>query len=677
MKDIIRKLLNYYLGIVHLFYVYSIIIILLFLGYRIEVYGLIKSIYKDLNSLSFPDYFALYIHFDAITIFYSLIILMAILLISKAGIARFILASMYIILKLMVLLLSINFFRVYETTFQSSYWGKELSSGFMKVLRSGIAELPAPIYIKLFITSAFIITISIVLYQLNKKYSFADLIPGNKPYLTRVFMFSPLIILLIIIAISFLSKSESRYIKLASKFPSIPEKKIIMTLYELSMNPVYNIFSEESLSRDFVKCMPDNASGMQPFSFQLDTASLESAKRYPKLKIIPRGKRYNIIFYFFESVTYKYLDIKINEKYVMQTWHRMKKNSLAAENHYANYPLSANAMLTVFTSAYDLHTRDFVIQKYPDIKLKTISEILKANGYRTCLIHTGGLGYAGQRRFLKNRKFDRIIEYNDLKKTPPYNYNVGWGLDERSVIKPAVRYMKEDLSRPYFISFFPVNPHHPYAIPDKSFRLTGKIPPGLDYKKRNWLNYLNSLHYADAALGALVDKLEKEGLLGNTLFFLFADHGEAFYQHRKNYNHPFFLYEENVHVPFLIYNKKLFKKSHYFEGITRHTDILPTVLDILGLDSRPEQEGISILSAHREQLALLHTYWKDDFMGVRDGKWKYICRMKDNFEELYDLSNDPDEKINLSSKKKNIVDRYRKYIFRARKYKIEYYKRLL
>ncbi len=165
--------------------------------------------------------------------------------------------------------------------------------------------------------------------------------------------------------------------------------------------------------------------------------------------------------------------MKVNGRHVIETWHRLEKNSLNFRNHYANYPLSANALLSVLTSAYDLNSKDMVIQKYPDIRLRTLPEILKDRRYRTCLIHTGGLGYAGQKRFLQNRKFDEILEYNDLVKVPPYNRQVGWGIDERAMIRPAVDYLKRNTEQPCLLVLLPVNPHHPYAIPGKEFQITG------------------------------------------------------------------------------------------------------------------------------------------------------------------------------------------------------------
>jgi arylsulfatase A-like enzyme len=317
------------------------------------------------------------------------------------------------------------------------------------------------------------------------------------------------------------------------------------------------------------------------------------------------------------------------------------------------------------------------ITRYPEINLMTISRILQKNGYRTCLVHTGGLEYCGQNRFLKNRGFDRIIEYKDLQHNKPYNRQVGWGIDERAMIKSIKDFVSDDRARPFFIIVMPVNPHHPYAIPDKSFECTGAIHEGISYKERNWRQYLHSLHYADHSMGMMIDELEKNGMLNNAITVCYADHGEAFYQHPGNYNHPLYLYEENVHVPFMIYSKKYFSETSFYNGISRHIDIAPTILDIIGLNKPQSFEGISILSAHHEQYAVLHTSWKNNYMGIRDGRWKYIQSMDFGSEELYDLSLDPNEKKNLSRELNEKTRYYRFLTEKSRNYRIKFYNHII
>src|SRR5687767_15399180 len=57
------------------------------------------------------------------------------------------------------------------------------------------------------------------------------------------------------------------------------------------------------------------------------------------------------------------------------------------------------------------------------------------------------------------------------------------------------------------------------------------------YRRSSDLQYLNALHFGDAALGKFLDGLKSRGLDTNTIFVIHGDHGEAFGQHEGNYGH--------------------------------------------------------------------------------------------------------------------------------------------
>lgn len=659
-----------YSSITSLLMLHGTLVIFMTFMYRVRVYALIADIYPDLKLNGFFEYLSLSLHHDSILIVIAILIVFLVAL-ALAGSRRalYVTLTSISILFILFILSSIEFFRIYQTTFQSNFAGREHFSGLGNMLDSAKTEFSGGFFFLFFLLSAVSAASHAFLYYREHIGSRAREKRTGLPASVASLSIPGMALFFVLAGVSTDASIPLR--QFADRYKASQVSRNISILNELAANPVLNLFASRPAEPD--RQAPSTSAPQKQFRFRLNTASLETDTHYGRIRSIPFKKRYNIILYFFESTPRKYYDMKINGRYVIETWHRLEKNSLNFLNHYANYPLSANALLTVLTSAYDLNSKDMVIQKYPDIPLRTLSEILKEQGYRTCLIHTGGLGYAGQKRFLKNRKFDEIVEYDDLVSTPPYNRQVGWGVDERAMIKPAIRFISKKPGSPYFMVFLPVNPHHPYACAADSFRIAGHA----EGKKKTWVNYLNSLHYADASLGMLVDELDRAGCLDNTLFFLFADHGEAFYQHTMNYNHPLFLYNENVHVPFLIYNRELFETPEYFEGITRHIDILPTILDIQGIALRPEQEGISVLSEHYEQMALLHTSWKDDYMGVVDQRWKYIYRTGDGMEELYDLETDPDEKKNIASDRAAVSKRYREFIVKSRAYKDVYYNRIL
>ncbi|MBN2157754.1 MAG: sulfatase-like hydrolase/transferase [Spirochaetes bacterium] len=675
LSKILGIIQNRYRGNIHLACTYGVVMILLYAFYRARVYLYIQELHPQVHLRGFWEYAALSFHYDSIVIVFSLTAILVILIALDGNKkTKYAALSFFSVLFIFFILFSIDFFRVYQTTFQKNFAGREHFSGLGSIIGSAIAEFSTEFYLLFFILAPFTVIIGELLRRIETDIDIAGYIRSAPKRKRR----AAILIIPAVLAFFMLSFAlTSPYVPAASfrdRYEKVDAGRFMAMLHEFSMNPVYNLFSGRA-NGDTAAAGYELLGGL--FSFGLNTDSLATELTHGLSNAIPRGKRYNIILYFFESTPYKYYDLKIGNRLLLSNWHRLGKNSLNFRKHFANYPLSANALMSVFTSAYDMNTKDMAIQRYPDIALRTMPEILKDHGYQTCLIHTGNLAYAGQRSFLKNRKIDDIIEYKQLIKLSPYNSDVGWGVDDRAMIGPAIDFMRKHRDSPHLLVLMPVNPHHPYAIPDESFDISSEDMEDFHESMSLWNNYRNSLYYSDACLGMLIDRLERAGLMEDTLLFLFSDHGEAFYQHRMNYNHPLYLYNENVHIPFIIYNKKLFPYPQYFNGITRHIDILPTVLDILGIPGSSEQEGLSILAPHREQMALLHTSWKDDYMGVVDQRWKYIVRTDSGIEELYDLEQDPDEKKNISLKHPDLVNRYRSFVGKARLYKSEYYRRIL
>lgn len=417
------------------------------------------------------------------------------------------------------------------------------------------------------------------------------------------------------------------------------------------------------------------AGGVAPFRYHFDDSSLENQERLPRIPFPQRGRRFNIVLYFFEGVPHNYLTKKIDGRPIMPSWNRLIKNSLHARNHYAQYPLSVNALFNILMSAYPLPADRWPVSDYPDIAITSLPELLKANDYATALLHTGYFDYADQRAFLQNRKFDLLADTEQLR-IPPYTATVNWGIDDRALIKPALKFANAHRNRPFFLALMPVTPHHPYEIPEERFRIA-RPRAGAGFKELRHAEYLNSLYYADSVLGEFVRTMEESGRDEDTLFFIVADHGEAFGLHRRNYNHPFFIYEENVHVPFIIYNRHLFPRTIPFDGVSRHIDILPTICDLLNIAVREHHEGRSLFRPGPRRMAYLQTTWRNNLIGLRDDRWKYILNLRSGREELYDLTSDPTEQNNLQKRHPAIGHRYRETIFRLRAYQRRYFETII
>jgi len=172
--------------------------------------------------------------------------------------------------------------------------------------------------------------------------------------------------------------------------------------------------------------------------------------------------------------------------------------------------------------------------------------------------------------------------------------------------------------------------------------------------------YPGELEFVDTYVGDLIAELEQLGLYDDSLILLTSDHGEALGEH-DYWGHSLNLFDELLHVPLIIKLPKghsgSTKLSELSDLPVAHVDLVPTILDVLGLPELPGQMGLSLLEQERDGRAPLFAATHlpearpgddsivpgDDLLSLRDSKYKLIyLRTHDHFE-MYDLESDPGE----------------------------------
>ena len=98
---------------------------------------------------------------------------------------------------------------------------------------------------------------------------------------------------------------------------------------------------------------------------------------------------------------------------------------------------------------------------------------------------------------------------------------------------------------------------------------------------------------ADAALEPLLRPILEQGASGRTLVILTSDHGESLGEHGEA-THGVFAYEATLRVPLVVYAPALFRPRVVAEPV-RHVDLVPTVLDVLGMRAPAGLAGRSLL----------------------------------------------------------------------------------
>jgi multidrug efflux pump subunit AcrA (membrane-fusion protein) len=178
--------------------------------------------------------------------------------------------------------------------------------------------------------------------------------------------------------------------------------------------------------------------------------------------------------------------------------------------------------------------------------------------------------------------------------------------------------------------------------------------PNLDYIADL---YDGEVAYLDFEINRLFEHLGELGVLDETLVVLFGDHGENMTGHDAWFDHAG-LYDSVVRVPLIIWGPGLVPQGRV-DSMVQLVDIMPTVLDIVGLPQVDGIDGQSLLpvmrqevATHRDAVYLSECTWQAK-RGIRTGDWKFIhCTDPGVFprseNELYDLRNDPDEQKNVA-----------------------------
>jgi arylsulfatase A-like enzyme len=181
--------------------------------------------------------------------------------------------------------------------------------------------------------------------------------------------------------------------------------------------------------------------------------------------------------------------------------------------------------------------------------------------------------------------------------------------------------------------------------------------------------YESNLNFVDSQIRELFTVLNQKDIADDTLIVITSDHGEAFGEHRYTGHKATGLYDEAIVVPLIIYwPVHLPNKTINYQ--VRTIDIAPTILEALGLNSPTEWQGASLFPLiweyeTRDRDAMCYSYpTTRGTRCIRTGNWKYI-HYENREDALFDLINDPNEKLNLiaDEKRRTVLNMLKAKIF--------------
>jgi arylsulfatase A-like enzyme/Tfp pilus assembly protein PilF len=279
----------------------------------------------------------------------------------------------------------------------------------------------------------------------------------------------------------------------------------------------------------------------------------------------------------------------------------------------------------------------------------TLAEVLKAEGFRTGAFIAA---FVLDSKWGLDQGFDTYFDdFDTADRRGGSSASIQRPGNE--VVDKALPWIDTVRADPFFAWIHLYDPHTPYDPPEP-------------YKSRYAGHpYRGEVAFTDAQVGRVVEFLRERGLLDRTVIAVLGDHGESLGEHGEN-AHGFFIYEAATRVPFIIRAPSPAPAGRRVEDPVRVVDLMPTALDLLGIEVPGEISGVSLsplmtgrvpelgLEGYAEAMYPLHHYGWSDLRALRTGRYKVIDAPR---PELYDLARDPGETTNLFAERRALGDR--------------------
>lgn len=373
----------------------------------------------------------------------------------------------------------------------------------------------------------------------------------------------------------------------------------------------------------------------------------------------------------------------------------LASNGTEFKNAFVTTPICATSRVSILTGLTE-RTHDFTFSRPKTGAVESANmypNVLKKGGYSTAFVGKYEIGISGS----NDERFDYFKPLLQAKtaefkgQTLPQTYHIA------ELAKDFIA-QSETSGKPWAMAVNFWNPHahdrdlvdqyhYPeefesmYAditIPPAKFSddatfeaLPGFLKKSIGRERWEWRynnpekyqkmvkRYYRAVSAVDKAVGMIYKKLEQTGMADNTVIIYMGDNG--YNLNERQLAGKWFGWEEDLRVPLIIYDPRN-KSSHgkTIQKMALNIDVTSTIVDLAGLTAPKSYQGRSLLPLLNNEKM---TDWRDEFffehmyqpkrsfipptVGMRTEKWKYVDFYKNDFQQLFDLENDPQEAHNL------------------------------
>lgn len=321
---------------------------------------------------------------------------------------------------------------------------------------------------------------------------------------------------------------------------------------------------------------------------------------------------------------------KIGDQEITPNFNRLMQESMYYSNfyHQTGQGRTSDADFSSQSSLHPLPTGS-VFVRFPDHEYDVLPSILKDYGYETGAFHAYESSFWNRLNMYKAMNYDHFYSQADYK----MDEAIGWSLGDKSFFRQSLELMSKE-TQPFYSFLITLSSHHPYTLPANIQELdTG------DFKGTIFGDYLQSVHYVDAALGELVEGMKQQGIWDDTILVFYGDHDNSL-QDKEPYEQ--FLGKSLTgldmsqimnQVPLLIHLPDGQHAAVYDEPAGQ-LDMAPSLLHLLGITTENYYMMGNNLLSGQERFVVLRSG------AFTDGKLYYIPSPDSRFDNgsCYDLA---------------------------------------
>jgi hypothetical protein len=414
---------------------------------------------------------------------------------------------------------------------------------------------------------------------------------------------------------------------------------------ELRVNPGIFFVSDmaEYLSRSSTQYgttvkVQETGSGIK-LTGPLYAHSVRAVKNLPP----PTGRPWNVVFLVLESVGTRYMLGRSEGSPVsMPFLNQMAKEGWFLKNHYSPSNVSTKALFSILSGLYDFFNRASLGVR-EDAQIPSLPSFLGPR-YDSFLVTPSSSAWYFPLPFLKNGAFREIHTYENLDFKIREELSTLGRYIARDEIQ-TVNFFLRRISKarePFLGVYVSFVAHFPYFDYGPEYRI-------VENDGKSISRYLNNLCLLDRLVRRIFSHLKEQGLLERTLLVIVGDHGQAFGQHHPdNYLHYRHSYNVNLEAPAIFHQPALFKPK-IFRAPTNHADILPTLLDALGISYDPALlDGESLFQRKLIRKYLFFYGQEESISSLSTEGIKVQVSLKKDRCRAFDLKADPGEKNPLA-----------------------------